>query len=64
MGCFNLLTWSWFTRSVCLSSEMYIFFKVLYKYGLAQTAYLDLVHQKKPLELIYKLYEGAESRSN
>jgi hypothetical protein len=30
---------------------------VLYKHGLAQTVYLELMQQKKPLELIFKLYE-------
>ncbi len=30
---------------------------MLYKHGLAQTVYLELMQQKKPLELIFKLYE-------
>jgi hypothetical protein len=30
---------------------------MLYKHGLAQAVYLELMQQKKPLELIFKLYE-------
>ena len=37
---------------------------MLHKFGLAQTTYLDLVNQKKPLELIFKLYEGGGTKSH
>jgi hypothetical protein len=31
--------------------------QVLHKHGLAQPQYLDMVHQNKPLELVFRLYE-------